>query len=235
MKCAVHPDVDAVGYCRNCGKALCAQCTRDVHGALYCENCLAAVMAPPQAAASQFAPTAAPAYPAYVTAEGHGPNPATAAVLGFVPGLGAVYNGEYVKGLIHLVIFAGLIAILNNDSAPSAMVPFLAVFLAVFICYMPIDAYRVAKAKRFGLRYTGFFGETAAAPAAGAAPATAGEPGSARHRPNFTGAIVLIVLGVIFLLGTTGVLNSVWMWNLWPLALVAIGVALIIGRTRRAS
>lgn len=234
MKCAVHPEVDAVGYCRNCGKALCAQCTRDVRGALYCENCLAAVMAPPQATASQFAPTGAPTYPTYVATEPHGPNPATAAVLGFVPGLGAVYNGEYVKGLIHVLIFGGVIAILNSDSTPSALQAFLGVFLAVFVCYMPIEAYRVAKAKRFGLPYTGFFGETAAAPAAGAAPATAGEQTVAPHWPNFTGAIVLIVLGVIFLLGTTGVLNSIWIWNLWPLALVAIGVALIVARTRRA-
>ena len=44
MKCAVHSEVDATGYCRNCGKALCAECERNVRGALYCEDCLAAKM-----------------------------------------------------------------------------------------------------------------------------------------------------------------------------------------------
>ena len=42
MKCAVHPDVDAVAYCRNCGKALCSTCARPVRDVIYCEDCLAA-------------------------------------------------------------------------------------------------------------------------------------------------------------------------------------------------
>ena len=33
--------------------------------------------------------------------------PGLAATLGFIPGLGAVYNGEYVKALIHVLIFGG--------------------------------------------------------------------------------------------------------------------------------
>src|SRR5229473_1952754 len=41
MKCAAHPDADAVGYCRNCGKALCAVCVRPVRDVLHCEDCLA--------------------------------------------------------------------------------------------------------------------------------------------------------------------------------------------------
>ena len=75
MKCAVHPEADAVGYCRNCGKAMCSQCSREVRGALYCETCLAATMAPPQATASQFAPGApAATYPCAVV-EPQWPNP----------------------------------------------------------------------------------------------------------------------------------------------------------------
>ncbi len=42
MNCANHTDVAAVAYCRTCGKALCANCTRDVQGTVYCESCLAA-------------------------------------------------------------------------------------------------------------------------------------------------------------------------------------------------
>ena len=30
MKCAVHGEVDATGFCRNCGKAMCAACVRPV-------------------------------------------------------------------------------------------------------------------------------------------------------------------------------------------------------------
>ena len=228
MKCAVHPEADAVGYCRNCGKAMCSQCSREVKGALYCETCLAAMMAPPQATASQFAPGApAAAYP-YVAVEPQGPNPGTALALGFIPGLGAVYNGEYIKGLIHVVIFGGVIAILSSNRTPEGMQVFLGLFLAAFICYMPIEAYRTAKARRLGLPNPGFFAEPAAAPT----PGVAGEPSATPGRPNITGSIILIVLGVLFLLGTTGALDSIWVWRLWPLALVAIGVALIIRRTR---
>ena len=42
MNCATHNDTAAVAFCRTCGKALCANCTRDVRGVIYCENCLAA-------------------------------------------------------------------------------------------------------------------------------------------------------------------------------------------------
>ena len=53
MKCAQHPDVDATGYCRQCGKPLCPECTRDVRGALYCENCLANIVSSPSSIAWQ--------------------------------------------------------------------------------------------------------------------------------------------------------------------------------------
>ncbi len=42
MNCANHPDVEKVAFCRTCGKPLCANCTRAVHGVIYCESCLAA-------------------------------------------------------------------------------------------------------------------------------------------------------------------------------------------------
>lgn len=229
MKCAVHPDVDATGFCRNCGKPLCQQCAREVRGALYCEQCLANMMAPQGPAAQFVATPAPPAAPAgYVYAPAiveHGPNPGTACALGFIPGLGAVYNGEYIKGLIHVLIFGGLIAVLSNsDNMPDGVTAMIAVLFSVFYCYMPIEAYRTARAKRLGIPVTGFFGETVT-PAA-----TPGEPGAAPVRRNYTGAIILILVGVFLLLATTGVLSSHWMWNFWPLALIAIGVALILKR-----
>jgi hypothetical protein len=230
MKCAVHSDLDAVGYCRNCGKPLCQQCSREVRGALYCEQCLANMMAPPPAAAAQFAPTAPP--PTYVYAapvEHTGPNPGTACALGFIPGLGAVYNGEYIKGLIHVIIFGGLIGVLSNsDNMPDGVTAMIAVFFAIFYCYMPIEAYRTARAKRLGLPVTGFFGETAPVAVPGAEPSS---EGAAPVRRNYTGSIILILLGAFFLLATTGLLSSRWMWNfLLPLVLIGVGVALIFKR-----
>ncbi|HKF53619.1 MAG TPA: B-box zinc finger protein [Candidatus Acidoferrales bacterium] len=231
MKCAVHTDVDATGYCRNCGKPLCPQCAREVRGALYCEQCLASMMAPPQGTAAQFAttPVTPIAPPGYVYAPAiaqHGPNPGTACALGFIPGLGAVYNGEYIKGLIHVIIFGGIIAILSSNSTPEGLQALLGVFLGVFCCYMPIEAYRTARAKRLGVPVTGFFGETAPPVTAEGVPA-GGAPTATR---NYTGALILIVVGILCLLATTGVLDSRWIGNLWPLILVAVGVALLVKR-----
>ncbi|MHB8675197.1 MAG: B-box zinc finger protein [Candidatus Acidiferrales bacterium] len=197
MKCAVHTDVDATGFCRNCGKALCAQCAREVRGALYCEECLSHMVAGPS-----------PVVPG-VSA---GPNPAAACALGLVPGLGAVYNGEYVKGLIHVIIFGGLIALMNSDSISSGMQAMIVVFFIAFCCYMPIEAYRTARARQLGQPVPGIFGE--------------GES----QRP--IGAFVLIGLGILFLLDTMGVLDSLWIGRLWPLVLIAIGVLLIWKRTQ---
>ena len=41
MNCATHSNIQAVAYCRTCGKPLCAACTRDVRGTIFCEACLA--------------------------------------------------------------------------------------------------------------------------------------------------------------------------------------------------
>ena len=132
MKCAVHTDVDATGYCGQCGKPLCPACTRDVHGALYCEPCLASMVGSRQGAPNRAA---------------GGTHPGTALALGFIPGLGAVYNGEYVKALIHVVIFGGIIALLNTDLS-GATCAFLGIGLGCFYLYMPIEAYRIAKARQ---------------------------------------------------------------------------------------
>lgn len=137
MKCAVHSEVDAAGFCRNCGKAMCGECTRDVQGVLYCEPCLAALVTHP--------PIAVPT--------SNAGNPAVAAMVGIVPTLGAIYNGEYIKAFVHFAIFAGLIAIL--ESGAGGWEPLFGMALAAFIIYMPIEAYRSAKAKMLGLPGTG--------------------------------------------------------------------------------
>ena len=46
-----------------------------------------------------------------------GPNPVAAAVLGLIPGVGAMYNGQFFKGLIHVVIFAVLVSITTTTGS----------------------------------------------------------------------------------------------------------------------
>jgi hypothetical protein len=199
MKCAVHADVDATGYCRNCGKALCPVCSRDVRGALYCEPCLAGMVAPTQAP------------PPWQPPRG-GPNPGAAAGLGFIPGLGAVYNGEYIKALIHVFIFASLIAAQNSD-VPGGYHAFLGIALGCFYFYMPIDAYRVAKAREEGKLEPSSFLE-----------------GEGR-KP--VGAIILIGLGVFLLLANAGLFRWDWLAQGWPVLLIGLGVWMLADRWKR--
>jgi hypothetical protein len=201
MTCAVHTDREATGYCRNCGKALCPECTREVRGALYCEDCLANVLAGPLGPAGAGAAGARPDV-----------NPALAATLGFIPGLGAVYNGEYVKALIQVLVFGGLIAGVSSDM-PSGYIAFLSIALGCFYCYMPIDSYRVAKARQLGQ----------------AEPRGIVEAKNARP----IGAFVLILMGVLFLLSNFGLLQADWFEKAWPVGLIALGGWIIWDRTRR--
>ena len=221
MKCAVHTEVDAIGYCRNCGKPLCAQCERDVRGALYCEDCLAAkVFGAPSTQTTPVTASFAPGAVAPANALGsHSTKPGLALVLGFIPGLGAVYNGEYLKALIHVLIFGGLIAAQSGD-VPGGIHALLGLAIACFYFYMPIDAYRVAKAREIG------------------APP---EPDhdllafSGSHGRQPTGAIILIALGIFFLLANLGLFNWDWFGKLWPIALIALGVWFLAGRVRQGS
>jgi len=232
MNCAVHNQTPAVAYCRTCGKAVCEQCKRDVRGVIYCEDCLAARVEgtlPPGVAA------AVP--PGAVSAAGApsgGPNPLAATLLGFIPGVGAIYNGQIVKALIHVLIFAGLCWAQERSGGNV----FFGLMIAFFFFYMVWDAHATAKAIQEHRPLPDPFGLGANLPASEtAAPASPG-PGSelVRHGPHVpTAAIVLIGLGVIFLLDNLGMFHWHWMGHLWPIILIVIGVWLIARRTGRVA
>src|SRR5260221_11274858 len=97
MNCAVHADTEASGYCRNCGKAMCAACSHRVRDVLYCEDCLAQhVVLPAAPRASAEAPAIPGAcIPPATPQLRQGNSPALAFSLRFIPALGAIFNGEY--------------------------------------------------------------------------------------------------------------------------------------------
>ena len=212
MKCAVHTDVDATGYCRNCGKPMCSVCARPVRDVLYCEECLATVMghpAPPPVASdpattpapSPYAPP--PAAPLPVVRPAGSSSPAVAFILGFFPGLGAIYNGQYNKGLIHIAIFASIIVALSTDLG-AGLEPMLGIFLAGFIFYCAFEAMRTAQARNLG-----------------EVPADPLESWS-KDRP--IGPIILIGLGALLLLNNFHVLDFIRLGQFWPLILIGAGL-----------
>src|SRR6267154_2553037 len=146
MNCANHEQTPAAAYCRTCGKPLCTNCTRPVMGVIYCENCLAEKMAgtaPPQAQTAYQNQAPAVKGPA----SGSGPHPPIAGMLaGFFPfGVGAVYCGQYAKGLAHLIIFVLLIIGASNAHS-DAMHIILGFAIAGFYFYQLLDAIKSAKA-----------------------------------------------------------------------------------------
>src|SRR6266849_1026749 len=97
-----HPEVPNVAFCIRCGRALCNACVHNVRGSVYCEACLgdavegkAAATPPPPSAKKDVIV---------------GSNPGVAFVLGWIPGVGAIYNGEFVKAAFHVLIFATLVS-----------------------------------------------------------------------------------------------------------------------------
>jgi hypothetical protein len=80
-----------------------------------------------------------------------GPNPALATLLGFIPGVGAMYNGQFVKAMIHVLVFVVLIAITDEHG-------FFGIFIAAWILYQVFDANQTAKARRDGLPLPDPFG-----------------------------------------------------------------------------
>ena len=159
MNCVNHPDTPVAAYCQNCGKALCTQCVRAVSGVIYCEQCLAAKLGigggytAPGAAA--YTPSGAgPGGVSYAVGgviPPSGPNPGTATILGFIPGVGAMYNGQFVKALVHVLVFVVLIGITGNHGI-------FGIFIAAWIAYQVFDAHQTAKARRDGLPLPDPFG-----------------------------------------------------------------------------
>lgn len=233
MNCANHPDIAPIAYCRTCGKPLCANCTRDVRGVIYCENCLADRLQGVQPAA--VPPTAgfAPSTPAPASS-GSGPNPAVAGILaGFFPfGVGAVYCGQYAKGLAHLVVFTLLVwgeSVVDN----AGLNTILAFGIAFFYVWQIIDSVRTAHAVQAGQPIPDPYGLAQAFGAGEPKPSQPGRPLQAQDKSERTrvptAAFVLIGLGVLFLLHTAGIFELRDELIL-PFILIGLGVWLFAKR-----
>ena len=152
---------ERVAFCQQCGKGLTSATIRRVGSAVYCEPCLVARLegsgagAGPTAAGwtpvSGAGGASAAGQPVGVAA-GNEPSPWLAAFLGLIPGVGAMYNGQYAKGVAHLVIFAVLSSLSNNVNGIFGLL------VAGWIFYQVFDAYHTAKARRDGTQLPNPFG-----------------------------------------------------------------------------
>ena len=213
MKCAVHPEADATGYCRNCGKPMCAICVRPVRDVFYCEDCLATIMRipAPGTAVTPGASVQGPAAgPSVASSTGLGPHPVLAFCLGFLPGLGAFYNEQYGKGIIHLAIFLFLFITGVDGGVSGGAEAALWICLSALWIYMPVDAYRTARARLAGQ--------------------TLSDPLESFSKGRPVGPILIIGIGILLLLH-----NFDWFpfWRIqqfWPVILIVAGVLMFRNR-----
>ena len=140
MNCVNHPTAEVAAYCQQCGKPLCNECVRPVGNMVYCEPCLAARLGIP--AAGPVSPSPFP--PAR-------PNPVLAGLLGFIPGVGAMYNGQFVKALAHVLIFAIFVSLSDRSVI-------FGILVTAWVVYQAFDAYHTAKARLQGLPLPNPFG-----------------------------------------------------------------------------
>src|SRR5205823_10982458 len=184
MNCVNHADVPNVAFCIRCGRALCNACIHNVRGSVYCEACLGDAVEGKTAAA-------APPPPSTKKEVVAGTNPGAAFVLGLIPGVGAIYNGEFVKAAVHVLIFGTLISF--SEFGPQ---PLVGLMIAAFVFYMPFEAYYTAKKRKLRAEQ-GLELETPI-------DRLQQQFGDVKDRELWSG-VVLIVIGGIYLLGNLDV------------------------------
>ena len=205
MTCPNHPETQAVAFCRSCGKPLCDECKHAAQGTIYC-----AEHAPAPAAAAPPPPPIPVASPYRVD---NSASPGFAAFLGFIPGVGAIYNGQYAKGLVHAVIFGLIISIMSRSGGEGQ--PMLGFLLVAWIFYMVFEAYHTARKRQMGETVDEFSSLVSMRPGGRGFP---------------TGAVLLIVLGVVLLLNTLDILDFRYIARYWPVVLILAGVYMLWAR-----
>jgi hypothetical protein len=198
------------GYCRMCGRGLTESEIHRSGGVVYCVQHAPAPAAAEPAPPSDWEATAAPKYVDTSV------SPGLAFVLGLIPGVGAIYNAQYAKGFIHVVIFGLLISVLNSDTG--GLEPLFAMLMSLWIFYMAFEAYHTAKKRQAGLPVDEF---SSLVPLTG-------------RSNSLMGPITLIILGGIFLLFSLNIVEMYQVGRLvgrfWPLVLILLGVWMLVAR-----
>lgn len=140
MNCAYHIHNPAVVNCNSCGKPLCPTCDHRIKGFPFCQDCIVSGIDLLRRHNQNH--------------DSHAPfikkqtSPIIATLLSFIcPGLGAAYNGQTTKALIHFTVFVGLfqMAVLTGG-----MAIFVIGFFGMWV-FAALDAFRTAQTIRSGI------------------------------------------------------------------------------------
>ncbi len=136
-------------------------------------------------------------------------NPGFAFLLGLIPGVGAIYNGQYAKGLIHVVVLGVLIAIAGSHELNGGFEALFGLSIAAWFFYMAFEAYHTAKRRMLGQSVDEFSSLISM---------------DSNNTSTFpAGPIFLIAAGIFFLLANFDLIRIRDVIRFWPLALIFIG------------
>jgi hypothetical protein len=187
MKCAYHPAAESAELCRTCNKALCSECSHQIKGKVYCQDCLI-----------KGAEWVAAIRDLRVPAD----SPKRAALCSVIPGMGAVYNNEYLKAITFFAVFACLVMMADSFHGIFGFGAF------AFLIFTMFDSYRSAEAKAL------------------ARIEAASEVKEVNPDKTVIGwGIFLMLLGVIFLL--QNIIPYHFLNRLWPLVFIFLGGYLV--------
>src|ERR1051325_4231156 len=141
MNCAYHIRNPAVVQCNSCARPLCPACDHRIRGFPYCQDCIVTgVEMLQQQTRANLLPTLR-----------RNNSPLVATLLSFVPGLGAAYNGQTSKAIVHFAVFASFFQLaIVTESVDFGLPLFVAGFFGTWL-FSAVDAYRTAQLLRAGL------------------------------------------------------------------------------------
>lgn len=126
MYCSYHTSSVARVQCASCSRALCSACDHRIKGYPYCQDCI--VRGIETLSRSSYAPK--PKGSARL-----------AALFALLPGMGAVYNRQNIKGIVHFATIVGLFE-LTGIRLASGLFALAGMGFYVFSIF---DAYRTAQ------------------------------------------------------------------------------------------
>ncbi len=204
MTCSYHTKNSATVQCSQCARALCPACDHRIRGFPFCQDCIVAGVEMLRYQQSR-------------TSDSHvirrKTSPFIATFLSFfVPGLGAAYNGQTSKAIVHFAVFASFfqMAVVTNG------VTFFVLGVGGTWLFAAVDACRTAQLMRAGL-----------------AP-DAEEDAIARqlYGNPIAWGVTLVTLGIVFLMHTLlGVQFPVK--RALPVALVILGAYMLFDYLKR--
>jgi len=198
MKCVYHPSKIASARCSSCEQQLCSACDHRIKGYPYCQDCIVTGIEMLRRSALNSRG---------VRPRSEGKSALIALLLGLVPGLGAAYNGQNVKALVHFVVTVGLWTLADTFHAPLDKIVVLAG--VAFYFYSLYNAFASARRHSAGVdleeeenRLKQFL----------------------RERTLAWGSLLVGI-------GSLSVLNRFFpkqVYALWPLLLIAAGIYIIL-------